>query len=1410
MTNTKRITIFALCIMFVVSVIALLAIDFGESRNAYASEVFDYVGAIKAEVGSVEGTKRGLRLYGYDNGVKANFKNAQTGVFNAELQIASHDGKKDLKKYSLLFTDRKSGKSFAAQVVAYSDYSDVGVIYGGNKGGVVYLERNNAAYGLTAGYNADGVYTRFTADVCALTFDPSSMQIKVKADDGNFRVVWDFTEQFNDGKLLANDLPLFGEYTVSVVFDEISANSRGDLMLYSFGGYSLTEETVEYRPAILLQKGLNPVVGKEFTLPTAKLTDGKGNDVSDKIKTTVYDGKGNLLAENVKSFIPATKQTIYVYYSYESGFSADAWYKAEVIKEADITAKFTYDGDLPDKTGVGAKLRIPDATVASNVLGGGKEDCVVSIKKDGVLLDGYQNLPGGTEFEVKEKGNYEIVYGGKTSFIYKTETKCVNADENTLAVNVKLVSEFALGSTYNPPVAEFCLGKAKTTVSPVVTYPSGKVADGELKLDEVGKYQIAYDATIGAESHTYKREFTVKMPYADNFDSAAEYARMRGNNELQGVKLTLTNNRTITYGKEIDFSEYTFDATSNRGKTLAEFNFDPNTIGSNDLDSFYMVFTDKYDQTNYFTVRFKYLSYSPMCTYIRARASNQASWVGYYYDFFSAKLRVDSAAIHEEGGFVSSGSFTHKLDEYDFAYNGIKLYFDYKTKCLYAQPLWLTGHDGGGHPEYNATKVPWLVYDFDSPDNVLSAGNRPWNGFTTGEAYLSVYAKGVGTTAEVFALNVGGESLTSPLFDDTKAPEIKIDVDKNEIPTAKVGVPFKVFGFTATDADSPIIKKGFDVTFNATGKQVDDFDENNRFTPKEGKYTITYYAVDAFGYRAEEKIIIEAKRNVEKPAITVLGELPSTAYYGQTVDLPDYEITKKGAGNASVDVKVTCRGKDIPVTNGKFVCLGAVGVYNVDYIVTDYIGQSAAQTKTIAVSLSDELQFNEDLIRLPEAFIKGDKVYFGEYYAVYYGDNLEKTSVPAKVTVTDSNGKITVKNGEAYVPAATDEVSDAKVTFLFDNGKKTKTVERVVPVKTIKNGDDFMVKYFNYSNATPSSSSNGVTFTNVISGEMDFSFIRPVYAKNMMLRFILDADNFKAESFNLTFTDKFNGTRRVKISYTLTGKIWSCSVNGAKAVETSFNGDGYLQLNYDDATRTFTDGNGQKLGVADKTDGEEFRGFESGYVYLSCAVNGIYDKTTVGIRTINNQTINSVKRDIQSPYVKADGNYEGRIASGSTVTLISASCYDVISAVGDITVSVKLGNKTILKEKTLVAGETFKAEECGTYTITYKVVDSAKNAATDKIEFAVYDPVRPTLVFDGKIPDKAEVGQKITLPDYEIKDNKIEGVKVYIYVLAPDGTKFKPTGKTLTFNQKGVYAITYLVTDEFNNVNLYRFIVTVK
>ena len=253
-----------------------------------------------------------------------------------------------------------------------------------------------------------------------------------------------------------------------------------------------------------------------------------------------------------------------------------------------------------------------------------------------------------------------------------------------------------------------------------------------------------------------------------------------------------------------------------------------------------------------------------------------------------------------------------------------------------------------------------------------------------------------------------------------------------------------------------------------------------------------------------------------------------------------------------------------------------------------------------------------------------------------------------------------------------------------------------------------------------------------------------------------------------------------------------------------------MQLNYDNKSRTFTDSNRQTLGSVSQIGGDKFDGFTSGYVYLDCDVVGVDGKTEVGLRTINNQTINSVKRDMQRPYIKADGKYQGRVAAGSTVTLISATAYDVLNAVGDIMVSVKLGSKTVLSERVLVPGETFTVTECGTYTITYKVTDSAKNTAPDKIEFAVYDPVKPTLKFDGDIAEEVKVGQKIQLPKYTIDDNNPDGVTVYRYIMAPDGTKAKIEEDSVTFTQKGTYVLTFLVTDEHNNATMYRFAVKVK
>ena len=98
----------------------------------------------------------------------------------------------------------------------------------------------------------------------------------------------------------------------------------------------------------------------------------------------------------------------------------------------------------------------------------------------------------------------------------------------------------------------------------------------------------------------------------------------------------------------------------------------------------------------------------------------------------------------------------------------------------------------------------------------------------------------------------------------------------------------------------------------------------------------------------------------------------------------------------------------------------------------------------------------------------------------------------------------------------------------------------------------------------------------------------------------------------------------------------------------------------------------------------------------------------------------------------------------------------------------------------------------------------------EKIEFASYDPVKPTLRFDGTIGGEARVGQTVQLPSYTVVDDLPGSVTVYRYLLSPDGTKEKITGDSVAFTQAGTYTVTYLVTDVHGNVTLYRFVVTVR
>ena len=103
--------------------------------------------------------------------------------------------------------------------------------------------------------------------------------------------------------------------------------------------------------------------------------------------------------------------------------------------------------------------------------------------------------------------------------------------------------------------------------------------------------------------------------------------------------------------------------------------------------------------------------------------------------------------------------------------------------------------------------------------------------------------------------------------------------------------------------------------------------------------------------------------------------------------------------------------------------------------------------------------------------------------------------------------------------------------------------------------------------------------------------------------------------------------------------------------------------------------------------------------------------------------------------------------------------------------------------------------------------DKNGNAASDYVEFSVYDPIKPELTFNGKIADKVKVGATIKLPKYTISDDRKDEVSVYVYIIAPDGTSATVTNGKYTVKAKGTYTIVYLAKDPNDNFVIYRFIV---
>lgn len=1364
-------------------------------------------------------SEKGTLFYAYDSGAKAEFKGLMSGVFETNLVALSEEGKAaDLSEYSLLFTDKETQVSFSIGLSTGKDNTNVYVEVDGNKAGIVYYYSAWSAptpYGYTGLYNNEGVYTELSSGIVNLQFDPTTMQVKASNGSSAYQLVWDFSQEYNDGKQLKHSLPAFEEYSVSLVFNDVKKNGKGELLIYSFGGYDFGTQYVTGKPVVKATIHAKAVVGERYVAPNASVSDIiQGELPPEEVSLKIYDGDGNVInSDGAYTFIPETAGEYFLYYTYGEGENfASAYYCVEAIEKASIVSAFTYEEAFVDEQVIGKqmKLYIPAASVITTLSQHGfAEDAYVTILKDSVAVEGYSEVASGFDYTFTEEGEYTIMYSVPAyGEAVKEEKKVIVSGEEVGVLMAEIEEIKTLGDTLTVQPAKIYFNGKEEIAEVSVVYPSGKRVKGaDVILDELGNYSVEHHWSNGVETQQFAVMELYERIFTPGTGNSVSYQTMMANNTVTGQMLTLTNNTQVVYDKVIDLSDNRFDDTLSdrtQNEPLVEFIVQPNQIGKADMTALYVTFTDIYDPDNYISVRIKYMDYNPTITLLRTRAAGQ-NWLAYHYEFMSGDVLIHNATSHEDGGLVSNANFTQKITDRDFVKSSMKLYYDDDALSIYAQSWQTVSGDG-------KKEIPFLLRDYSTTDQFLSGGDKPWRGWTTGEVRMTMYAVGVSGTANVMLMKLDGEDLSNPYVSDDVAPIITFSdlQDENNVPKAEVGSPYKIFDAQWRDLYSKVVKEKVAVYFD--DQEIDV--ENGAFIPEQtGTYTIVYTASDSYGNTAEKEIRVEAISIAEKPVITLLEKLPESAVVGQRVYIPAF-IGEGGVGGVSTSVQVTCAGEPIAVEYGSFVC-SREGTYTVKLTATDYIGSQSSEILRIRnVTVGEKPVFDETSIVLPKTFIEGDTYMFPTYQADYYRavDDCEK--ITAKIEVTDANGTRVVKDGK-YTPKVSDEITEATVRFIFAKGDKETVVEKTLPIKVVANKvAQYLTQYYVYNNAEISAVKEGIFFTAQEDVDtMQFAFIRPIAENQLFFRLAIDENKAQYRSFNLIFKDSANASQIVVMKIEKLDGEYRATINGEVGRYFSISEKGEMEISYHADTYTFTDIFDRKIGEISKyANGKAFAGFDSGYVYLEIEVNDIYGAASIGMASIANQIMNNNRQDSSNPIITINGYLSGSFAPGTTIVIPTATAYDVLGYVGDVQVTVSLNGKIVKDPTAATTEQTYiLGNEYGEYAIEYTVTDTNGRTAVLARYVVAYDETKPSLTFKGEVAKTADVGTSITLPAYEIVDNgNKENVKVEIHVMSPSGLCGEVNNNKVTFTRVGKYVIYYQVQDENGNVAFYAFDVTVR
>lgn len=1405
--------------------------------NLFTSDGVDFTTAYRTD--KVTGEDRsGLLFTATENGSSAEYDKDIVGRFEADFLVFSENSfsgdagsatvndAADINLLTFSFNDLNNpGNGF--DVVFAPGYTGnmitptVRVSARGEEAGIIYS--GIAAYEDTAYKNNAGLYTALegssfsnlalkdgatTTDVesIKLSFDPDNMCVYAQAGGADY-LVWNFSQQVNDGRDIGFTLDKFDEYRVSVEFTEIVPSRTAKMLMYSINGRELSWHYISdsYKTGISVDNNLNAVVGEPFKLPKPVLSDNVSS-VSAFISGPYSDN--TVVYSDGCTFTPQFAGDYLVTYTALSatGKPSSVQFTFTAVEEAPAVGFAFADVLYGDETvGAGTKIYLP-ACKAEGGLMRNPSDALVTVTRNGEVINGFDGVAAkGFDFTLATAGNYVVSYaspdGGGSPKEYSFTVK---ADAPVFDKFI-FPAEAALGDEITLPDPHAKLGGTELSYEVTTTSPSGaKISGNAVSAAEQGAYTTEYAFNAGGTVVRYTRNFVVRPATASLFVSGgANMTSQTGkawyNNNLNGLILSANSGFSATYTAPIDMAGKTKD------DLLIELAIIPDEVGIENFKQLTLTFSDVEDDSNAFKIDIVSGTLSgdgANRSYVKAAAPNQ---------ILSGRHSGGTSHLFV-GGFsgtftVFSFSGTNKSSE--LSNKTLRFYYDDAEKAVY---LSYTGN------------IKTLIADFDSSDDFSTL----WGGFTSGKANLTVRAGNYTSgSCTVLIKNLDGFDLSKEYVNEDYAPILNVDLDgyaEDSLPVAVKGKSYKIFPATAYKKVEGKIDCGVKVyrDYNQPNQTEVEVTDGAFITEYAGKYTIVYTAADNYGHVTEKILTVTCEREAK--------EITASGLYAQEATLGiEQELLIPVFGGGSGRLQDKCEvfapdGSPVEIKDGKFLPVTS-GEYSVVFTVTDYLGD-IKEFKYVVTAEAGDTPIANNYITLAKGYVAGFEYTLPTLTVRDYAAD-GAPDITATISVWNEGksekladlgadnifrplaghvGKVVIvytaqgvkgayaKDYPVTVADAVFEGADPEFDAEDNPGKEPPVVKQIDKAKL-----------FVTDGCTVALTQDGADFKS--SGAMAATFINVLTQNNLSVAFTASG----LQKVTVTFSDGLDDRIALKLTFAQSNKKTTLSVNGGEALEIGSelfeNGVRFAYAPGNNAIKA-TDSNTVFAVVTADSEGRVFNGFPSGYAFISFSADAAAgSEGTLTVNRIGGQSMDSSTMDYTAPMHLFQKEISGRVLKGERVVIPAILVKDVLSPSTEITVTVTRMGKAV----TTVDGAeinnlpadreyVFSADLTGTYLVVYAFSDCFENTNRYTRAFTVSEMTPPTITVDGEVAKEYSLGSTLTIPAYSVTDNDSaeSGIKSAVYVITPTGEHVLVT-ESFTFKVKGKYILRYIAYDNYYN-----------